>query len=165
MKVILIALAIASTTVLGAGRKSDQLSISHGGDPTFCIIPEFPNAFKQAHAVFVGEVVEIIPPEARNYREPRLGRAYTIEFKVEKAWKGVRTGKTFRVESDHGATVIAFPVVHLGEKYLVFADPIYFGGVPQKKWSVISACNRTKLVSKAGEDLRNLDSLNSRSSR
>ena len=163
MKIIVIAFAIATMGALASVPRSDDLSITPERGQ-FCIMPELLESFKEAHAVFVGEVVEIIPPDAKEYHERRLGRSYTIKFRVERAWKGVRARHTFSVESDHGAnTELAFPVVHLGEKYLVFADPLYFDGVPQKKWSGISACNRTKLLSNAAEDLKKLDSINARS--
>jgi hypothetical protein len=158
MKIIVIAFAIATVAGIASIRSNDdELSITPSV-PQFCTMPELSESVERAHAVFLGEVVEITPPGSQPV-EARLRDAYTIKFKVEKSWKGTKPRHYFSVSSDHGARqAFAFPVVHLGEKYLVFADPLYFDGVPQKKWSGISACNRTKILSKASEDLRRLDS-------
>ena len=54
----------------------------------FCIIPEVPEAFAQADAVFVGEVIEIVEPKASDEKAPLTDRFYTIRFKVTKTFKG-----------------------------------------------------------------------------
>ena len=145
---------------LTSGRNSHNLTITPNQNGLFCVMREFSDSFKRSHAVFVGVVVKITPSSTKDSPDPRLGQYYNIRFRVEKSWKGTRSGRYFTVQSDHGAnTEMAFPVVHLGEKYLVFADPIYFNGVPQKKWSGISKCNRTKLLGDASEDLQRLESL------
>lgn len=160
MKIVIVALVMAVMGGLTSVRSDHDLTITPNQVGLFCIMPEFPDSFKQAHAVFVGVVVKITPSSTKDSQDPRLGQYYNIRFRVEKSWKGTRYGRYFTVQSDHGAkTELAFPVVHLGEKYLVFADPIYFNGVPQRQWSGVSACNRTKLVSKASEDLRRLETL------
>lgn len=125
----------------------------------YCIMPEVSESFKRANAVFVGRVVEITPPNAKHINMP-LPRSYTIKFRVEKSWKGTKYRRHFSVLSAHGANEeLAFPIVRLGEKYLVFTDPLYFDGVAKRKWSRISSCSRTKLLTNATEDLRRLESL------
>jgi hypothetical protein len=159
MKIIVIAFAIATVAGIASIRSNDDgLSITSSA-PQYCIMPELSESVQRAHAVFAGEVVEIIPPNPE-YRDAYLRQAYTIKFSVEKSWKGAKNLRHFSVLSDHGANrEMAFPVVHLGEKYLVFADPLYFDGVPQKGWSRISLCSRTKLLDDASEDLRRLETV------
>lgn len=158
MKIIVIALAIATMAGIASVRSNDDDLTITPSPPQYCIMPELSESFERAHAVFVGEVVEIIPPNPRNDIAV-LRRSYTVKFRVEKSWKGTKVRRLFSVQSAHGANEeLAFPVVHPGEKYLVFADPLYFDGVPQRKWSRISACSRTKLLSNASEDLRRLES-------
>lgn len=55
----------------------------------FCSVPDLPKAYEQANAVFVGEVVGIIPPRTSDEKAPLADRFYTIKFEVEKSWKGV----------------------------------------------------------------------------
>jgi hypothetical protein len=127
----------------------------------FCIMPEVPQAVKQANAVFVGEVSGITDPLTKDDKAPPPGRFYIIKFKVEKSWKGVAFFPEVSVLSAQGGDeCFAYPAVHKGEKYLVFADPFYLNGVLQKRWSIITACNRTKLLGNAVEDLKRLGPVN-----
>lgn len=126
----------------------------------FCIMPEVPPAVEQASAVFVGEVSEIIEPVSKNDKAS-TGHFYVIKFKVVKSWKGVTFFREISVLSAQGAgECFAYPAVHKGEKYLVFADPYYSNGVLLKEWSIITSCNRTKLLSNAAEDLKRLGNPN-----
>lgn len=123
-------------------------------------MPEVPKAVEQASAVFIGEVSEIIEPVSKDKKAP-TGHFYVIKFKVEKSWKGVTFFREISVLSAHGADeCFAYPAVHKGEKYLVFADPYYSNGVLLKPWSIITSCNRTKLLADAAEDLKKLGSPN-----
>jgi hypothetical protein len=54
----------------------------------FCIKPQVTTAFNQAQAVFVGEVVEVIPPRSADRNGGFPKDAHTIRFKVETSWKG-----------------------------------------------------------------------------
>ena len=158
MKIIVITLMIAAMGGLTSVRTKENLSTTPV-EPQYCVMPEVPESFKRANAAFVGVVVEITPPNAKDINRP-LPRSHTIKFRVEKSWKGTRSGRYFSVLWAHGANEeLAFPIVHLGEKYLVFADPVYFNGVSQRRWSLISSCSRTKLLTNAPEDLQRLESI------
>ena len=138
----------------------------------FCVIPELPDAFKQARAVFLGEVVGIIEPKSSNASAPTADRLFTIRFKIHRAWKGiaVRT-REFNVLTAQGPGCLAFPLVRKGEKYLVYADP----GDNAGNWSYIPSCGRTSVMrlgssprflnedaTDAFEDIKQLDAITKR---
>ena len=103
----------------------------------FCITPELPDAFKQAKAVFVGEVVEIVPPQSSADDAPLQTRLYQIKFKVQRAWKGTLPSLVYTVLSGNGEqSCLAFQRVAKGETYLIYADPAYGA----EKWSLIKGC-------------------------
>lgn len=57
-----------------------------------CVIPEVPQAFRAARAVFVGEVTEIVAPRTNNPKAPLGDQLYAIRFKVERSWSAVYGG-------------------------------------------------------------------------
>jgi len=127
----------------------------------FCILPEVPEAVERARAVFVGEVSEIIEPLTKDKKAPPPDRFYIIKFKVLQSWKGTTFFSEFSVLSAQGGhECFAYPAVKKGEKYLVFADPLYVDGIRQEGWSLITTCNRTKALSIAADDLKRLGPAN-----
>lgn len=111
-----------------------------------CLIPDVPKAYEQAQAVFLGEVIEIVEPLNSRQAAPLSSRLFRIKFKVERAWKGVFTS-TFEVLSSHGEGSFGFPRVRKGERYVVYADPLFEKGAYNSHHTIISSCNRTALVS------------------
>jgi hypothetical protein len=109
-----------------------------------CIVPEVPEAFDQAQSVFLGEVVEIVNPSTVEADAPLPGRLYTIKFKVERSWKGFPFAE-IDVLSAQGDGCFAYPAVHKGEKYLVYAEASYVNGSEDKHWLMIWSCSRTAL--------------------
>jgi hypothetical protein len=109
-----------------------------------CLRPEVPGAFKQAKAVFLGEVVDIVEPNTTDETAPLPGRFFTIKFKIQKSWKGIAFGtQEFSVLSAQGHYgCFAFPSVTKGETYLVYADPAYRA----ENWSVITICSRSTVL-------------------
>src|SRR6266849_5357295 len=57
-----------------------------------CLTPEVPEALKQAKAVFLGEVIDIVEPKTSNEAAPLPGRFFTIKFKIQRSWKGIPSG-------------------------------------------------------------------------
>lgn len=110
----------------------------------FCVTPEVSEAYKNANAVFLGEVVEIIEPKNSNEKAAISDRFFTIKFKIERSWKGVPfAASEFVVLSAQGHYgCFAFPPVKRGEQYLVYADPTSDSG----NWSVVTNCNRSTVV-------------------
>jgi hypothetical protein len=112
----------------------------------YCAIPEVKQAYEQAAAVFAGEVVEITSPRTFDENRPLADRLYIIKFKVNKSWKGSFPSLEVPVFSGQGNGCLSYPVVQVGKKYLVFADPVLIDGVPEKGQMVMTACNRTSLI-------------------
>lgn len=123
----------------------------------WCSIPSVPEAVERADAVFVGEVADVIPPRTSDPDAPLPGRFFTIKFKIEKSWKGVDSDEIDVLSAQGNYSCFAFPPVYKGEKYLVYADPVYHDGSYQKGWHFISVCNRTALVPVPGWEIRDVD--------
>ncbi len=109
----------------------------------YCARTEVKDAFKQAQSVFVGEVTDIVEPKNPN-AETIQERFFTIKFKIEKSWKGVPLGTrelgVLAAQGRYGC--FAFPPMHKGERYLVYADPTDSA----QGWSVITTCTRTTAI-------------------
>lgn len=128
-----------------------------------CIIPEVPQAFNMAHAVFMGEVTEIIVPRTDNPKAALADRLYSIRFKVEKSWKGV-TSQEIVILSDQGrAGCFSWGPFLKGKKYVVYAERRSVAGARIKDLAVMFKCNRTALLSSASKDLTELDILSIKS--
>jgi len=110
------------------------------GYACWCNVPEAPEAFQAAGAVFVGQVVEIIEPSTTDPEAPPPGRFYVIKFKVERSWRGAYFTREIEVLSAQGQYgCFAHPPVSKGERYLIYADSWH--GLLS-----ISACSRTALI-------------------
>ena len=125
-----------------------------------CIVPGVEQALNRADAVFIGKVKEIIEPKKTGTSSSPDSKFYTIKFEVEKNWKGAPLAE-FSVLSAHGNGCFAFRRVRKGERYLVFADPVYQDGERQSGWSIITNCSRPELSAKSSQDIRSLDSYTS----
>lgn len=120
--------------------------ISSNSHACVCAILPVPKAIERASAVFVGEVVDIVGPVTTDNDAPLPGKYYTIKFKVEKSWKGVTTREMNILSGQAKYSCFDYPPVEKGERYLVYADPIYYYGVDQKDWLRIDTCNRTARI-------------------
>ena len=109
-----------------------------------CLLPDVTEGFEQAKAVFVGEVEKIIPPHTRSKDAPFFDRAYFIQFKIERSWKGLPFGY-LKVWALQGDETFALPTFKKGERYLVYADPVSWGEVANDDLKV-DYCNRTALL-------------------
>lgn len=133
-------------------------SLSAGkGNACSCIKPEVPQALREATAVFVGEVIEIIEPHTSNPQAPLADRLYAIKFRINTSWKG-RTTEEVVVLSDQGrAGCFSWGPFLKGNKYLVYAERRTSSGARIRNLAVLFSCNRTSLLTKAGQDLQALD--------
>jgi hypothetical protein len=124
----------------------------------YCIMPEVPQAYEEAHAVFVGEVTEIVKPLTNDPKAKPADRLYTIKFKVEKSLKGRGFKDTLQeisVLSDQGrGGCFSWGSFVKGSKYLVYA-----GETEEKNLAVLFSCNRTASLNHASEDLKELEKL------
>ena len=85
----------------------------------YCLRPDVSKAFAEAKAVFVGEVVKVVPPTGGK-TGPLPGRAYKITFNIERSWKGMPFGQ-IDVWALDGNYEAAMPLMKVGERYLVYA--------------------------------------------
>ncbi len=109
----------------------------------WCGVPDVLKGVDRAKFVFVGEVTQIVPPRTNDKNAPLPGRLYIITFKVEKTWKGLifHEIQVLSAQGDYGC--LGYPAVREGQRYLVYADPVYDNDVIQNSWSIITSCNRT----------------------
>ena len=125
----------------------------------FCVKAEVPEAYDEAKAVFIGEVTKIVTPRTDNPKALLTERLFTIEFRVEKSWKGAGFLDTLIPEisvlSDQGRSgCFSWGPFLEGRKYLVYA--IQTEG---KNLAVLFSCNRTAPLANASDDLRELRAL------
>lgn len=124
----------------------------------FCVMPEVPEAFEKAKAVFAGEVIDVTKPLPQDELPPE--HFDIVKFKVERSFKGANFVSELSVLiADGRERCFPFPPVHKGEKYLVFADPFYRQDVLYKQWSIISFCSPTKLLEEADKVIKQLKSI------
>lgn len=140
-----------------------------------CLAPNVTEGFERAKAVFVGEVTEITPPRSTDKDATFFERAYLVEFKIEKSWKGLPFG-SLKVWALQGNESFALPAFNKGERYVVYADAVHSDEASTHLELMVSECNRTALLPKdpkprpkimrdvvdrrdGTEDLRALDSL------
>ncbi len=111
----------------------------------FCIRQEVPEALKQAKAVFLGEVTEIVEPKNTNEDVLIQDRFLAIKFKIENSWKGIPFNtREFSVLAAQGRSgCFAFPPMNKGERYLVYANPAH----GTESWGIVTRCTRTIQIS------------------
>jgi len=107
----------------------------------FCVAPEVKQAFESARAVFVGELLEVVPPRSSDKNALFADRVHTARFKVEITWKGSFWAEA-KVLAPQGSC-FAFHPLRVGEKYLVYADPVQGSSTAV----MITSCNRTTELS------------------
>lgn len=134
----------------------------------FCITPELTDEFKQAKAVFVGEVLEITAPQSNDDKAPLAARFFQIKFRVQRAWKGTAAGQEYTVLSGNGRGCLAFQAVNKAETYLIFAH----AAIGADRWSVVVACSHAAQIrygavgaGNFSQDIRRLDLLSGQSFR
>jgi len=111
----------------------------------WCVKPELREAFDKARVVFVGEVVEVIQPRSTDGKGQFVDAAQTIRFRVETAWKEhFRTEVTVLARVDGCFSLRMLP--QKGEKYLVYAEPVYPND-PSRTELKTDSCTRTVLLS------------------
>lgn len=124
-----------------------------------CVMPEVPQAFSEARAVFIGEVVDIVEPRTNNPRAPLADRLYSIKFKIEKSWKGVSNQEVVVLSDQGRAGCFSWGSFVKGRRYLVYAERRTPSGAPLRNLAVLFSCNRTTLIAAASEDLKKLERL------
>ncbi len=112
----------------------------------WCRVPEVREAYALAKVVFVGEVVEVIPPRSTDRYAKFEDAAHTYRFKVETAWKGhfwTEISVLAQIRMDSCFSLQVPP--QKGERYLVYAEPVYRND-PSRIEMMMSSCTRSALV-------------------
>jgi len=109
----------------------------------FCVIPEVKQGFEWARAVFVGEVLEIIPPRSTDKDAVYADRVHSVRFKVETTWKGPFWTEANALVPQENC--FSIQPLRKGEKYLVYANPVSYSS--KSSDVMINACNRTARLS------------------
>jgi hypothetical protein len=137
------------------------------GYACWCFKPDVREAYDLAKVVFVGEVVEVVSPRSTEPDARFVDGAHTIKFKVETAWKEpfwTEISVLTRMDSCFGLPALP----QKGEKYLVYAEPVY-PDFSVRTEVMTSSCTRTTLLSgispdpfhsnQAADDIRQLDNI------
>jgi hypothetical protein len=120
---------------------------------------DFPAAFAEARAVFIGEVKAITKPLSTDPAAPLADRLSRVSFKVDYSWKGAGFQEygapDVVVLSDQGmgGSCYSWGSFTEGRKYLVYANE------SAKKDLIVHPGNRTTLLSLASEDLKELQKM------
>jgi hypothetical protein len=108
----------------------------------YCGVPAVPKAYSRATAVFVGDVSEILPPRDESATASNADKLFRIRLKVERSWKGT-SGRDVVILAGQGKGCFDYPIIKVGERYLVYADPLYNEGAYRSDLLYVSLCNRT----------------------
>ena len=125
----------------------------------FVVAPDVPEAFDNARAVFVGEVVRITKPLTSEPPAPLVDRLYRITFKVEYSWKGAgfrEIGATDLVVLSNqgmGGSCFSWGSFIENRKYLVYAEET------EERNLIVELGSRTAPLSKATQDLKKLEQM------
>ena len=130
-RVLMMACLITALAALCA-RPADALCIQHD--------ESIDRDFDKSLAVFVGRVIRV------NGRKDQPGWS-EVEFEVEESWKLFTTRRAIILSVDS----VERPPFQKDGRYLVFVDGAVAGGSPR-----LAKCTRTRLVSEAAADLKQL---------
>jgi hypothetical protein len=120
----------------------------------FCLSTEVPEAFTNARAVFIGQVIAITKPKSNDPKAQLADRLYTVRFKVEKSWKGRTFFQEIIVLSEQGKSwCFSWGPFIEGRKYLVYAE-----ATEGDNLAVLFRCNRTTVLANASQDIKQLNS-------
>lgn len=141
-------------------------AVSHA---CFCITPEVQESYDNAKAVFVGQVLDVIPPRNTDPKAEFVDAAHTIKFRVDKSWKGMfltEASVLTRLDNCFGL----HPAPKTGDSYLVYAWAVDQKD-PSRTELATGSCTRTALLSaispasdvyyrnQAADDIRALNSI------
>lgn len=133
MKHFIVVFLLVGSMLLG----SSYINISKANEITYakCAIPKLDTTYKNAKAVFIGEVIS----------EEKDGDKKIFEFKVKRFWKGIEDTKVkvavyenFRFQAPY----------EVGKTFLVFANEDKEGGL------IDGRCSRSKDIEGSSSELK-----------
>jgi hypothetical protein len=123
----------------------------HSLDACSCIEPPPPKeALTNADCVFIGTVERHEIFDSSSYRRNSMDYFIRYYFAVERIWKGAPR-KEITVSSAAKGTMCGFLFTD-GQKYIVYAGKGYYDSTQL----FTSICSRTKFISAAAEDIKDL---------
>lgn len=123
----------------------------------FCAIPDVPQAVEASEAVFVGWVTDIIEPRSNDPNAPLIDRLYQVKLKIGTSWKGKLTREITVLSAQGRGDCYTWGSFLKGQSYLVYAEPPV-RGAPRGSLALLFACTRSAMLSKAQNDVKELDS-------
>lgn len=123
----------------------------------FCVIPDVPQAVESAEAVFAGFVTDIIEPRTSDPDAPLIDRLYQVKLKIGTSWKGKLTREITILSAQGRGGCYTWGSFVKGQSYLVYAEQPP-AGAPRASLALLFACNRTEVLLKAQQDVKELDS-------
>jgi len=130
----------------------------------FCVIEDVPRAVESAEAVFAGFVTDIIEPRTSDPKAPLIDRLYQVKFKIGTSWKSKLTREITIFSAQGRGGCYTWGSFVKGQSYLVYAERPP-ARAPRGTLALLFACNRTEVLLKAQQDLKELDSTYARNKR
>ena len=130
----------------------------------FCVPEDVPKAVESAEAVFAGFVTDIIEPRTSDPKAPLIDRLYQVKLKIGTSWKGKLTREITILSAQKRGDCYTWGSFEKGQSYLVYAEQAP-AGAPRGSFALLFACNRSEVLSKAQDDVKELDRTFARSKR
>lgn len=130
----------------------------------FCVYDDVPQAVESAEAVFAGFVTDIIEPRTSDPKAPLVDRLYQVKLKIGTSWKGKLTREITILSAQGRDRCYTWGSFVKGQSYLVYAEPPP-AGAPRGTLALRLACNRSEVLSKAQDDVKELDRTYARNKR
>lgn len=130
----------------------------------FCVTPDVPEAVESAEAVFAGFVTDIVEPRTSDPKAPLIDRLYQVKLKIGTSWKGKLAREITILSAQGRGGCYTWGSFVKGQSYLVYAEePV--AGAPRGTLALLFACNRSEVLSKAQDDVKELDRTYARNKR
>lgn len=130
----------------------------------FCVYDEVPRAVESAEAVFAGFVTDIIEPRTSDPKAPLIDRLYQVKLKIGTSWKGKLTREITILSAQGRDGCYTWGTFVKGQSYLVYGESPP-AGAPRGSLALLLACNRSQVLSKAQDDVKELDRTYARNKR
>jgi hypothetical protein len=119
--------------------------------PCYCVGPPVEKSLQRAASVFMGQVVEVSGPRSVSVGEA-VQKFYVTKFSVWDQWKGNRAPEVEVLTELHEDSCVAYPRMTVGERYLVFANPITVKADSPNIQGIVTTCTLTTRVSGPGPE-------------
>ena len=126
-------------------------SASPAISPCYCAGPPVEKSLQRAASVFMGEVVEISGPRPMAV-DGEVQNFYVTRFSVWDQWKGKKALEIEVLTELRDNSCVAYPLMTVGERYLVFANPVAVKDDSPNVQGIVTTCTLTTRVSGPGPE-------------